>query len=100
VSPSRYEPTQPPPRAVMAAYAAWLQARQDGVTRGRTAFCVARSGRLRGGEGTAAVDCGDTEAVVRAAAVNVFNGAEVNLVAACVHNASCGNIVREVIQNG
>jgi hypothetical protein len=38
--------------------------------------------------------------VVRAAAVNVFNGAEVNLVAACVHNASCGNIVREVIQNG
>jgi hypothetical protein len=88
----------PPPKAIVVAFTAWLQARQDGVAQGRKAFCKKRKGILRRGQrrdGT--VDCDDAEQVVKEAAVNVYHGAEVNLVASCVHNASCGNVVRAVL---
>jgi len=93
-----YSPTAAPPPSVVAAYAAWLQARQDGVTRGRAAFCTARGGLLgASGQQRVAVNCSDPKAVVDAAAVNVYLGAEVNLVASCIHNTTCGNIVRAVL---
>ena len=90
-----YDPTVPPSKEVVDAYTAWLQARQTGVTQGRAAFCTTRKGMLQ--DGADGVDCTDSRAVVNAAAVNVFNGAEVNLVGTCLHNVSCGNIVRAVL---
>lgn len=90
-----YDPKVPPPASVLDSYTAWLQARQAGVTQGRAAFCAARNGVLQ--DGVDGVDCSDSRAVTAAAAVNVFNGAEVNLVGTCLHNASCGNIVRSVL---
>jgi hypothetical protein len=91
-----YSPTPPPP-AVVAAFTAWLQARQDGVAQGRKAFCEKRKGLLGGQQWPIAVDCDNVRQVVETAAVNVYHGAEVNLVASCVRNASCGNVVRAVL---
>ena len=91
-----YDPKVPPPASVLNAYTAWLRARQEGVTQGRAAFCTARNGILQK-DSTDSVDCSHSRAIVDAAAVNVFNGAEVNLVGTCIHNASCGNIVRSVL---
>lgn len=66
----------------------WLQARQDGVVRGRAQFCFAH--QLPG------VDCSNGTAVMAAAGVFVYNGAEVNLVGASI-NTTFPNIIRSVI---
>ena len=91
-----YSAPNPPPLPVVAAFSAWLQARQDGVTQGRATFCRDRAGILREDQAVE-TNCNDPAAVVAAASVNVFNGAEVNLVGSCLTNMTCGNIVRAVL---
>ena len=88
-----YAQEHPPGAAVRAAYAAWLTARQLGVEEGRRAYCETMGGVLGG----STVDCADSAAVAHVAHVKVYHGAEVNLVGACLNNASCGNIVTEVL---
>lgn len=92
-----FGPTHVPSDEVRQAYAAWLTARQTGVERGRKSFCRMRKGRLSVATTNSPVDCDDTAAIVAAAPTNVYLGAEVNLVADCLTNTSCGNIVREIL---
>ena len=80
-------------------YGDWLRARQAGVERGRELFCRSRGGMLHGSDAGDAVvtDCTNQAAVTAAARINVYLGAEVNLVGDCLTNRSCGNIVTAVL---
>jgi len=91
---------QPASAEVLVAYGDWLRARQAGVEQGREMFCRSRGGGLQqsGGTQTSVVtDCTDQAAVTAAARINVYMGAEVNLVGECITNRSCGNIVTAVL---
>ena len=73
-----YAPDQPPPAPVREAFTAWLRARQAGVEKGREAFCNTQMMET--------IDCSDQASIVAAARINVYLGAEVNLVGNCLTN--------------
>lgn len=86
-----YNASQPPTDAAVKGMITWLTARQAGVSEGRRRFCVA-SLAVRAG-----IDCDvDDRRILSAAGVEVYNAAEVNLVATSMESGF-PNIILTVI---